>query len=66
LLDSETVKSLFMQLTIIIPGYLIATVAVGWMIGRITKAMVKNEKDKTFQKLIRGWVAECGQVYRLA
>jgi len=55
-----------MQLTIIIPGYLIATVAVGWMIGRITKAMVKNEKDKTFQKLIRGWVAECGQVYRLA
>jgi len=65
LLDFETVKSLFMQLTIIIPGYLIATVAVGWMIGRITKAMVKNE-DKTFQKLIRGWVAECGQVYRLA
>ncbi len=56
--DFEIVKFLFI---ILIPGYLIAMVAVGWMIGRITKAMVKNEKDKTFKKLIEAGLPNAGR-----
>ena len=61
MLDFESKKSLFIQLAIIIPGYLIATVMVGWIIGRITKAIVKNEKDKAFKKLIEAGLPNAGR-----
>ncbi len=58
---SDSITNLLLKFSIIIPGYFLATIVVGWVISRITKKVINNEKDKDFKKLIEAGLPNAGR-----
>ncbi|MFQ5605688.1 MAG: hypothetical protein ACE5HS_20660 [bacterium] len=61
MVDYELIKSYLIALAILIPGYLFATIGVGWLIGWMTKRLIRNENDKEFQKMIDSGLPNAGR-----
>ncbi|MFQ5864525.1 MAG: hypothetical protein ACE5IW_04770 [bacterium] len=52
---------MLLQLSIVILGYLVATIGIGWMIGKISKKIIEKEKDNKFKELVESGLPNAGR-----
>lgn len=51
-----------LRVATVVLGYVVATLGTGWLIGQVSKKMIKKEEDENFKRMIESGLPNAGKI----